>query len=86
MRSSVIEISILIAVIILAWLKTGWTSLFFISLGLIGFYAIIMVTYIIVKRSTLSLADNVLGIAALAGWLVVAWFIMQEKGLHFWGL
>lgn len=86
MRSSVIEISILIAVFILAWLKTGWTSLLFISLGLIGFYVIVMIAYIIVRRSTLSLADNILGIAALAGWLVVAWFIMQEKGIHILGL
>lgn len=86
MRSSVIEISILIAVFILAWLKTGWTSLLFISLGLIGFYVIVMIAYIIVRRSTLSLADNILGIAALVGWLVVAWFIMQEKGIHILGL
>ncbi|NLW92525.1 MAG: hypothetical protein GXY34_13130 [Syntrophomonadaceae bacterium] len=86
MRTAIIEISILIAAFILGWLKFGWPSLFYISLGLIGFYTIVMVTYIIVRRSVLTWSDNIFGIVAMAGWLVIAWFIMHEKGIHFWGL
>jgi hypothetical protein len=86
MRSAVFEISLLLVVFILGWLKTGWNSLFYISLVLIAFYAIIIVIYIVVKRATMPLLDKLLGVIALAGWLVIAWAMLQKKGLILWGL
>jgi len=86
MRTAILEISLLIGGFILGWLKTGWNSLFYIALGLIVFYVIVMVVYIVVKRSTLSWLDRLLGIFAMAGLLAVAWAIIQEKGLHLWGI
>ena len=86
MRSAIFEISLIIAAFILLWLKTGWNTLFYIALGLIAFYAVVMVMYIKVKGSTMSFLDKVLGIIALAGWLAIAWVIIREKGLHLWGL
>lgn len=62
MRSAIIEISLLIAALILGWIKTKWTVLFYIALGLIAFYAIVMVIYIIIKRSKLSWGDRLLGV------------------------
>lgn len=81
MRSAVFEISLLLVLFILGWLKTGWNSLFYISLVLIAFYIIIMVIYIVGKRSTMSWSDRLLGVIAMAVWLVIAWAILQEKGL-----
>jgi hypothetical protein len=81
MRSAVFEISLLLVLFILAWLKTGWNSLFYISLVLIAFYIIIMVIYIVGKRSTMSWSDRLLGVIAMAVWLVIAWAILQQKGL-----
>jgi len=86
MRSAVLEISLVIAALIMGWLETGWNSLFYIALGLIVFYVIVMVIYIVAKGSTISWLDKLLGVIALAGWLVIAWAIIQEKGLHPWGL
>jgi len=86
MRTAIIEISLLIAAFILGWLKTGWNSLFYIALGLIVFYAIVMVVYIVVKGSTLSWLNRLLVVFAMAGWLAIAWAIIQEKGLHLWGI
>lgn len=81
MRTAIFEISLLIAAFILGWLKTGLAAVFYIALGLIVFYAIVMVIYMILKRSKLSSLDRILGVVALAGWLVIAWAMIQEKGL-----
>lgn len=86
MRSSIFEISLVIACFILGWLKTGWISLFYIALGLIVFYAIIIVIYIATKGATMSWWDKLLGVLALAGWVGIALVMIQEKGLHSWGL
>lgn len=86
MRSAVFEISLLIAAFIVGWLFFEWNSLFYIALGLIGFYAIVIVLYIVTKRSTMSWFDILLGIVALAGWLAIAGALMQKKGLHLLGL
>lgn len=86
MRSAVFEISLLIAFFILVWLKTGWDASFYIALGLIVFYVIIMVIYIVTRGATMSWLDKLLGIIALVGWLAIAWAVIQEKGLHLWGL
>jgi len=50
MRSAVFEISLLIAAFIVGWLFFKWNSLFYIALGLIVFYAIIIVIYIATRR------------------------------------
>lgn len=81
MRSAVFEISLLLVLFILGWLKTGWNSLVYIALVLIAFYIIIMVIYLVGKRSTMSWADRLLGVIAMAVWLVIAWAMLQEKGL-----
>lgn len=86
MRSAILEISLLLAVFILGWLKTGWNSLFYIAMGLIVFYVIVMGIYIVTKGSTMSWFDKLLGLIAITGWLAIAWAIIQEKGLHLWGL
>lgn len=86
MRSAIFEISILLGAVILGWLKTGWNSLFYIALALIVFYVIVMIIYIVIRGSTMSWLDKLLGVIALAGWLAIAWLIIQEKGLHLWGL
>lgn len=86
MRSAVLEISLLIAAFIVGWLLFDWNSLFYIALCLIAFYAIVIVLYIITRRSTMSWFDILLGIIALAAWLAIAWKLMQEKGLHLLGL
>ena len=86
MRSAIFEISLVLGAVILGWLKTGWNSLFYIALGLIVFYVIVMVIYIVIKGSTMSWLDKLLAVIALAGWLAIAWAIIQEKGLHLWGL
>lgn len=85
MGSAIIEISILLAVFILAWLKTEWAALFYIGLGLTLFYAIGMFVYLIFKGAKLSWRDRLMGVIALAGWLVIAWFMIHEKGLHILG-
>lgn len=81
MRSAIFEISIILAAVILGWLKTGWNALFYVALGLIVFYVIVIIIYIVTKRATMSHLDKLLGVIALAGWLVIAWVIIQEKGL-----
>lgn len=86
MRSAVFEISLVLAAVILGWLKTGWNSLFFIALGLIGFYIVIMVIYMVSKRSAISWSDRLLGVIAIAVWLFIAWTMVQEKQSHLWGL
>ncbi|HQA07388.1 MAG TPA: hypothetical protein PLM20_06400 [Syntrophomonadaceae bacterium] len=86
MRSAVFEISLVLAAVILGWLKTGWNSLFFIALGLIGFYIVIMVIYMVSKRSAISWSDRLLGVIAIAVWLFIAWTMVQEKQFHLWGL
>lgn len=86
MRSAVLEISLVIAGFILGWMKTGWKSLFYISLGLIGFYAIVIVIYIGTKGAEMSWWDKLLGVIALCAWLAIGWTMMQGKGLHLWGL
>lgn len=86
MRSAVFEISLVLAAFILGWLKTGWNSLFYIALGLIGFYIIIMVIYIVTKRSAMSWPDRFLGVIAMAVWLLIAWAMIQHKQLHLWGM
>jgi hypothetical protein len=86
MRSAIFEISLVIAAFILVWLKTGWNALFYIALGFIAFYVVIMIIYIVTRGSTLSWLDKLLGILALAGWLGIAWVLVQEKGLHLLGL
>lgn len=86
MRTAVLEISLLLGAFILGWLKTGWNSLFYIALTLIMFYVIVMIIYIVTKGSTMSWLDKLLGVIALAGWLAIAWVIIQEKGLHLLGL
>ncbi len=85
-RSSILEISLLIAAFIAGWQITGWSSLFYIALGLIVFYAIVIVMYIMIKGSAMPWFDKLLGVIALAGWLAIARLILQEKGLHLWGL
>ncbi|MEN6349702.1 MAG: hypothetical protein ABFD08_09955 [Syntrophomonas sp.] len=86
MRSAVFEISLLIAAFIVGWLFFEWNSLFYIALGLIAFYAIVIVLYIVTKRSTMSWFDIFLGVIALAAWLVIAGALMRGKGLHLLGL
>lgn len=82
MRSAVFEISLLIAFFIFVWLKTGWNASFYIALGLIGFYVVVMVIYIVTRGSAMSWLDKLLGVIAMAGWLVIAWAMIQEKGIH----
>lgn len=86
MRSAVFEISLVLAAVILGWLKTGWNSLFYIALGLIVFYIIIMIAYMVTKRAAMSWSDRVLGVIAMAVWLAAAWAIIQEKQFHLWGI
>jgi hypothetical protein len=86
MRSAVFEISFVLAVFVVAWLKTGWNSLFFIALGLIGFYIIIMIIYMVTKKAEMTWSDRLLGVAAMAVWLFVAWAIIQENQFGWWGL
>lgn len=86
MRSAILEISLLLAIFILGWLQTGWNSLFYIALVLIMFYVIVMVIYIVTRGSTMSHLDKLLGVIALAGWLAIGWVLIQQKGLHMWGL
>ncbi|HWP97323.1 MAG TPA: hypothetical protein VN426_10800 [Syntrophomonadaceae bacterium] len=86
MRSSIFEISLVIAGFILGWQKTGWNSLFYIALGLIAFYAIVIIIYIATKGATMSLLDKLLGVLALAGWVGIAFVMIQEKGLRLWEL
>ncbi|MEN6325229.1 MAG: hypothetical protein ABFD18_03330 [Syntrophomonas sp.] len=86
MRSAIFEISLVLGGLILGWLKTGWNSLFYIALGLIVFYVIVMVVYIVIKGSTMSWFDRLLGVIAIFAWLAIAWLLTQEKGLHLWGL
>lgn len=86
MRSAVFEISALIAAFIVGWLIFRWNSLFYIALGLIVFYAIVIIIYILIKRSTMSWLDMLLGVVALAVWLTIGGALMREKGLHLLGL
>lgn len=86
MRSAVFEISLVLALLILGWIKTGWNSLFFIALGVIGFYIIITVLYMVTKKAAMSWSDRLLGVIAIAVWLFVAWAMIQEKQYHLWGL
>jgi len=81
MSSAIIEISLLLAALILGWLKTRWAALFYIALGLNLLYALGMAIYLIAKWSTLSWRDRLLGVLALVGWLVIAWAVFHAKGL-----
>ncbi len=86
MRSAILEISILIAFFIGGWLIAGWNSFFYIAIGFIVFYNLIMIIYIVKKRSEISRLDMLLGVAAMVVWLVIAWAMIQEKQYHLWGL
>jgi len=86
MRSAVFEISLVLAALILGWLKTGWNSLFFIALGLIGFYVVIVIIYMVIKRSDMTWGDRLIGVIAMAVWLALAWAMVQEKYYHLWGI
>ena len=86
MRTAIAEISLLIAIFIVLWLTTQWTALYYIALALIAFYTIVIVLYIFVKGSAMSLLDKALGIVALIGWLLIAWIMTHENPLQFLGL
>lgn len=81
MRNAIIEITIFVAIFVLGWLKTRWDALFYIGLALLLMYAFGMVYYLFAKWSKLSWGDRFMGLFAMAGWLVVAWAIIHEKGL-----
>jgi hypothetical protein len=81
MLSAVFEISLLLTLFILGWLKTGWNSLFYIALILLIFFSIIIVLYLVGKRATMSWWEKILGVIAIAIWLMIAWFMLQEKGI-----
>ena len=80
MRSAVFEISLVLAAFILGWLKTGWNSLFYIAIGLIGFYIIIMVMYMVTKEQ-LCPGRTDSGAAAMVVWVVIAWAMIQRSNL-----
>lgn len=86
MRSAIMEISILIAFFVVGWIVAGWNSFFYIGVGLIVFYNLIMIVYIVYKRAEISRMDLLLGVTAMAVWVVIAWAMIQEKQYHLWGL
>lgn len=86
MRSAIMEISILIAFFIVGWLVAGWNSFFYIAMGLIVFYILIMIIYMVAKRAEISRLDLLLGVTAMIVWLVIAWAMYQEKYYQLWGL
>ncbi|HPF44262.1 MAG TPA: hypothetical protein PKV15_06140 [Syntrophomonadaceae bacterium] len=86
MRSAIMEISILIAFFVVGWIIAGWNSFFYIGIGLIVFYNLIMIVYIVYKRAEISRLDLLLGVTAMAVWVVIAWAMIQEKQYHLWGL
>ncbi len=86
MRSAIMEISILIAFFVVGWIVAGWNSFFYIGIGLIVFYNLIMIVYIVYKRAEISRMDLLLGVTAMAVWVVIAWAMIQEKQYHLWGL
>jgi hypothetical protein len=81
MLSAVFEISLLLTLFILGWLKTGWNSLFYIALILLIFFSIIIVLYLVGKRATMAWWEKILGVISITVWLAIAWFMLQEKGL-----
>ncbi|NLB53874.1 MAG: hypothetical protein GX808_13195 [Syntrophomonadaceae bacterium] len=86
MRSAIWEISILIAFFIGGWLIAGWNSFFYIAVGLIVFYNLIMIIYMVSKRSEISRLDMLLVVIAMVVWLAIAWAMIMEKQYNFWGL
>ncbi|MGI6453550.1 MAG: hypothetical protein ACOX0E_08820 [Syntrophomonadaceae bacterium] len=86
MRSAILEISFLIAAFIVGWIFSEWRLLLYIAIGLIAFYVIIMIIYMVAKRAEMSRLDKFLGAAALIGWLAIAWVLIQEKVFSLWGL
>jgi hypothetical protein len=47
MRSAIMEISLLIAFFVVGWIVAEWNSFFYIGIGLIVFYNLIMIVYIV---------------------------------------
>lgn len=86
MRSAIWEISILIAFFIGGWLIAGWNSFFYIAVGLIVFYILIMIIYMVSKRSEISRLDMLLVVIAMVVWLAIAWAMIMEKQYNLWGL
>ena len=86
MRSAIWEISILIAFFIGGWLIAGWNSFFYIAVGLIVFYNLIMIIYMVSKRSEISRLDMLLVVIAMVVWLAIAWAMIMEKQYNLWGL
>lgn len=86
MRSAIMEISLLIAFFVVGWIVAEWNSFFYIGIGLIVFYNLIMIVYIVYKRAEISRLDLLLGVTAMAVWVVIAWAMIQEKQYHLWGL
>lgn len=86
MRSAIWEISLLIAFFIGGWLIAGWNSFFYIALGLIVFYNVIMIIYMVNKRAEIAWLDIILVVIAMVVWLSVAWAMIMEKHYNLWGL
>jgi hypothetical protein len=86
MRSAIMEISLLIAFFVVGWIVAEWNSFFYIGIGLIVFYNLIMIVYIVYKRAEISRLDLLLGVTAMVVWVVIAWAMIQEKQYHLWGL
>ncbi len=86
MRSAIGEISLLIAFFIFGWLIAGWNSFFYIAVGLIVFYIVLMIIYMVSKRAEIAGLDMLLAIIAMVGRLAIAWAMVMEKQYNLWGL
>ena len=85
MRSAIMEISILIAFFIVGWVAGEWISFFYIALGLIAFYNLIMIFYFVGKGREMSGMDKFLGVAAMIIWLGIAGVMILAKQNDLWG-
>ena len=86
MRSGIGEISLLIVFFIGGWLLMEWNSFFYIALGIIFFYNVLMIIYLIGKRGEIAGLDIALIIIAMVVWLAAAGAMIMEKYYNYWGI
>ena len=78
---SIIEISIILALFIAAWLFTRFAYLFLAALGLCLLFAAGMVVYLLINWRRLPGLDRQRGMFALVGWLAMAYVVIHINGL-----
>ncbi|NLW92485.1 MAG: hypothetical protein GXY34_12930 [Syntrophomonadaceae bacterium] len=81
MRKSILELTLILAAIMIAWIYTKYAYLFFAALGLCLLFAVGMAVYLLARWQRLPGLDRQRGMFALVGWLAMAYVVIHINGL-----